>query len=102
MGSMQEYDLVVIGSGPGGQKAAIAAADRLLVSLPPTADGDPVLSRHAPALRTTPARWIGYLSTTGVYGDRAGGWVEEESPLAPVNDRGRWRVAAERRWPVLG
>jgi nucleoside-diphosphate-sugar epimerase len=43
-------------------------------------------------------RWIGYLSTTGVYGDRAGGWVDEEAPLIPTGERGRRRVAAEARW----
>ena len=42
--------------------------------------------------------WIGYLSTTGVYGDRGGGWVDEDTPPAPSSDRGRRRLAAEMVW----
>jgi nucleoside-diphosphate-sugar epimerase len=86
----------------GAVDAAIAAAGHLLVSLAPDADGDPVLARHAAALAAARPRWVGYLSTTGVYGDRQGGWVDETSPLAPVNDRGRWRVAAEAAWLASG
>jgi nucleoside-diphosphate-sugar epimerase len=78
--------------------AAIAAADHLLVSIPPDAAGDPVLARHGAALAAARPHWVGYLSTTGVYGDRGGGWVDEESALAPVHARGRWRVAAEAAW----
>ena len=81
---------------------AIAAADALLVSLPPDADGDPVLARHAAALADTSAAWVGYLSTTGVYGDRQGGWVDEESALDPAGERGRRRVAAEAAWRATG
>ena len=58
---------------------AIAAADALLVSLPPAADGDPVLARHGGALADTRAAWVGYLSTTGVYGDTGGAWVDESA-----------------------
>ncbi len=43
-------------------------------------------------------RWIGYLSTTAVYGDHGGGWVDETTPLTPATKRGEWRVAAERAW----
>jgi nucleoside-diphosphate-sugar epimerase len=82
--------------------AAIAAASHILVSLPPDADGDPVLARHRPALAAARPAWLGYLSTTGVYGDRAGGWVDEASPLAPIGERGRRRVAAEAAWAATG
>jgi nucleoside-diphosphate-sugar epimerase len=82
--------------------AAIAGAGHLLVSLPPDADGDRVLARHGDALAAAPAQWAGYLSTTGVYGDRDGGWVDEESALAPVNERSRWRAAAEAAWLASG
>ncbi len=47
-------------------------------------------------------RWVGYLSTTGVYGDRGGAWVDEADALAPVNERSRWRVAAEAAWAATG
>jgi nucleoside-diphosphate-sugar epimerase len=83
--------------------AAIAEASHILVSLPPDgADGDPALARHRPALAAARPAWLGYLSTTGVYGDRAGAWVDEESPLAPVGERGRRRVAAEAAWAATG
>jgi nucleoside-diphosphate-sugar epimerase len=82
--------------------AAILEADALLVSLPPDAGGDPVLARHGEALARAPAGWVGYLSTTGVYGDRQGGWVDEASALAPVHERGRRRVAAEAAWAATG
>jgi nucleoside-diphosphate-sugar epimerase len=67
----------------------------LLVSAPPGADGDPVLNAYRDGLR---AAWTGYLSTTGVYGDRRGGWVDEDAALTPSTERGRRRVDAERAW----
>ena len=81
---------------------AIAAADALLASLPPAADGDPVIARHADALAAARAGWAGYLSTTGVYGDRRGGWADEEDALEPSGERGRGRVAAEAAWTATG
>lgn len=77
---------------------AIAAADRIVISAPPGENGDPMLAKFGAALRAARPSWVGYLSTTGVYGDRQGGWVDEESPLAPVNARSARRVAAERDW----
>ena len=78
---------------------SIAQATHLLSTVPPDAAGDPVLSRYAAAIAASPRlRWIGYLSTTGVYGDRNGGWVDEASAPAPISDRSRRRVAAEQQW----
>jgi hypothetical protein len=76
----------------------------LLISVPPTENGDPVLSCHANELRQLlPAlEWAGYLSTTGVYGDRHGEWVDETSPLKPSTARGHRRLAAETEWLKLG
>lgn len=82
--------------------AAIARADHLLVSMPPDADGDPILARHRADLLAARPRWIGYLSTTGVYGDRQGGWAAEEDEPRPVNPRSIWRLAAERAWLETG
>jgi nucleoside-diphosphate-sugar epimerase len=82
--------------------ATFADASYILVSVPPDAAGDPVLHGHAAdiaALRDL--RWLGYLSTTGVYGDRGGGWVDETSQLRPTGERGRRRVAAEAGWRAL-
>ncbi|MBV8651953.1 MAG: SDR family oxidoreductase, partial [Alphaproteobacteria bacterium] len=73
-----------------------------LVSVPPDAAGDPVLDRHAADIAALPClAWLGYLSTTGVYGDRGGGWVDEGSALRPSGERGRRRVAAETGWLEL-
>jgi hypothetical protein len=75
--------------------AALAGATHLLLSIPPDADGDPALD-HLPDTRRL--LWAGYLSTTGVYGDRGGAWVDEGSELRPSGERGRRRVAAEAGW----
>jgi len=82
---------------------ALDAATHVLSSVAPDADGDPVLRElgRAIAARASRLRWVGYLSTVGVYGDRAGGWVDEDSALRPATGRGRARVAAERAWQEL-
>jgi nucleoside-diphosphate-sugar epimerase len=77
----------------------IAAATHILITIPPTADGDPVLNRYAHAISAAPRlRWIGYLSSTVVYGDRGGAWVDEDTPPAPSQPRGQRRLDAERGW----
>lgn len=79
--------------------AALAGTTHLLSSAPAEDRGDPVLARHAGDIARLPdLRWVGYLSTTGVYGDRAGGWVNESDELRPTGERGRRRVAAEAAW----
>jgi nucleoside-diphosphate-sugar epimerase len=78
--------------------AAIASATHLLSTVPPDASGDPVLSRYRDAIDAARPQWIGYLSTTGVYGDRDGGWVDEDTAPAPMSDRSRRRLAAEQDW----
>ncbi|WP_041794972.1 SDR family oxidoreductase [Pararhodospirillum photometricum] len=70
----------------------------VLISVPPDAQGDPVLRHHAHALVKQRPEWVGYFSTTGVYGDTGGGWVDEGSPPRPTQERSRWRVAAEEAW----
>lgn len=78
---------------------ALAGATHLLSSVPPDDRGDPVVDHHESDLRACAGlQWVGYLSTTGVYGDRGGGWVDEDSALEPTGERGRRRVAAERDW----
>jgi dTDP-4-dehydrorhamnose reductase len=69
-------------------------------SIPPALTGDPVLQKLGAELqrRATHLRWVAYLSTTGVYGDHAGGWVDENTPLTPNTDRGQRRVDAEAEW----
>ncbi len=80
----------------------VAAATHILATAPPREGADPVLARYAPELRAAPAlAWIGYLSTTGVYGDRGGGWVDEATAPAPTAERSRRRLAAELAWREL-
>ncbi|WP_347266931.1 SDR family oxidoreductase [Paracoccus sp. (in: a-proteobacteria)] len=88
--------------GPEGElRAAIAAAEVILVSIGPHRGADPVLAALAGDIARARPRWLGYLSTTGVYGDRDGGWVDEDTPCAPTTRRGHERVAAERAWQAL-
>jgi nucleoside-diphosphate-sugar epimerase len=83
-------------------RAAFRGVSHILVSVPPDEIGDPVLDRHADDMAALPGlAWVGYLSTTGVYGDRAGGWVDETSELRPTGRRGRRRIAAEAGWLEL-
>ena len=79
-----------------------ATATHLVATAAPDDAGDPVLARHAAAIGAAPGlRWIGYMSTTGVYGDRGGGWVDEASEPAPSSERGRRRVQAEEAWSAV-
>jgi nucleoside-diphosphate-sugar epimerase len=83
--------------------AALAGADRLLVSVPPDAAGDPVLAHFREVLARSPAlTHIVYLSTVGVYGDHAGAWIDETTQCNPANDRSQWRLAAEAQWTAFG
>ena len=82
--------------------AVLAGVTHLLNSVPPDSRGDPVLEGYGLTLARLPGlRWLGYLSTTGVYGDRGGDWVDEGSSLQPTGERGRRRVAAEEGWSRL-
>lgn len=82
-------------------RAELARADAILISAAPDPDGDPALRDFADAIASSPTRWLGYLSTTGVYGDRGGDWVDEDTPLTPSTKRGHERVAAEAAWQAL-
>ena len=81
----------------------MAGVTHLLVSIPPSAEtDDPVLQCHRQQLvGMTSLHWIGYLSTTGVYGDTGGQLVNETAPLMPTSDRSRRRVRAEEGWRAL-
>lgn len=81
---------------------ALAEASHMLMSIAPGDAGDPVLGVHAAEIAAARPRWVGYLSTTGVYGDHQGGLVDEATPLAPSTRRGEARVAAEAAWQALG
>ena len=83
--------------------AALAGATHVLTSIAPDQAGDPVLAHHLADLRGCASlAWVGYLGTTGVYGDRGGAWVDESTGVAPTMPRTRWRAAAERHWLASG
>jgi len=81
---------------------ALARASHLLSSVAPDGEGDPVLRALGPQIAAANLDWVGYLSTTGVYGDHGGDWVDEDTALTPATARGRARVAAEADWQALG
>jgi nucleoside-diphosphate-sugar epimerase len=81
---------------------ALARATHLLCSIAPDANGDPVLAQHSDEIAAASFEWVGYLSTTGVYGDHYGEWVDENTPLTPGTKRGQHRVLAEQAWQALG
>lgn len=75
----------------------------LLISAPPDENGDPVVRLFQEQLQrlSKQLKWVGYLSTTAVYGDQGGDWVDEDSPLEPNTARGHRRLDAERSWLKL-
>jgi nucleoside-diphosphate-sugar epimerase len=81
-----------------GAAGWIAQATHIVSTAAPDEAGDPILARWGAALLACPAGWFGYLSTTGVYGDRQGGWVDEDTEPAPGAARSRRRLAAEQAW----
>ena len=83
----------------------LGKADHILISVPPEQDGsDPVLNFAGAALAALQdqIKWVGYLSTTGVYGDHQGAWIDEETPAGLLSERGQRRVAAEAQWAATG
>lgn len=89
---------------PAAMAKATAEAEAVLVTAPPDAHGCPGLRTLVPVMARTGAfpDWLGYLSTTGVYGDRQGGWVFESSRIAAQSMEGARRAAAERDWLDVG
>ena len=83
----------------------LGKADHILISVPPEQDGsDPVLNFAGAALAALQdqIKWVGYLSTTGVYGDHQGAWIDEETPAGLLSERGQRRVAVEAQWAATG
>lgn len=81
-------------------QAALGRATHMLSSVPPVDGQDPVLARYDEAIRAAPVSWIGYLSSTGVYGDVGGAWVDEASPVG--QGRRNARTTADLGWQDLG
>ncbi|MGL4237347.1 SDR family oxidoreductase [Tabrizicola sp.] len=86
---------------PADLGEALERATHILCSAAPDVAGDPFL-QAVPEIAQSRAEWVGYLSTTGVYGDHQGGWVDETTPLTPNSERGKLRVLAESQWLETG
>ncbi|MBQ4807639.1 SDR family oxidoreductase [Phaeobacter sp. HS012] len=88
-----------------GAPLSLDGVTHILSSVGPTEAGDPVLAELADALaaaaRGDTLEWVGYLSTTAVYGDHDGAWVDEGTAVTPSSQRGRWRAAAEADWQAI-
>ena len=80
---------------------AAQLATHILASIPPGPEGDPALSALSPVWTPRTGTWIGYLSTTGVYGDRAGGWAFEDDAPTPLSIEAKRRAEAEAAWRAL-
>ncbi|GGZ25503.1 NAD(P)-dependent oxidoreductase [Asticcacaulis endophyticus] len=90
---------------PAALKIAADQATVILLTAAPNDEGCPAFTALSPILVSAAAprrRWIGYLSTTGVYGDRSGGWVFEDTALNPISREGQRRADAEQQWLGLG
>ena len=89
--------------GLSPEPGALREVTHLLSTIPPDQNGiDPVLSTLLPTLRRLPLQWVGYLSTTGVYGDRNGEWVSEDDKPHPTLERSRRRLDCEHSWQASG
>ncbi len=86
-----------------GEQITWPGVTHVLNSIGPNAMGDPVLAALSREISTIAPdlEWLGYLSTTAVYGDRGGDWVDEATSVAPTSERGNWRALAERQWQEI-
>ncbi len=89
--------------GDSGIEEAFSKATAVLISAGPNEEGDPVFRRYNKLFKKYAAKldWVGYLSTTGVYGDFNGQWVDEKTPLNPQTKRGQLRLTAEQGWQSI-
>ncbi|SDD31756.1 SDR family oxidoreductase [Kordiimonas lacus] len=96
---IEALDITPVAFDANALADVLQAATHWLVSTAPDVDGDPVLNLlKSRADNQMPPKWIGYLSSTNVYGDHGGAWVDEDTPPTPSLDRGKRRVEAENSW----
>jgi nucleoside-diphosphate-sugar epimerase len=86
-----------------GHDITLTGVTHILSAIGQNAQGDPVLAQlGAEIVAAAPdLQWVGYLSTTAVYGDRNGAWVDEAAAVAPTSERGTWRAMAEAQWQQI-
>lgn len=83
---------------PADLQDVLSKASHILITAAPDAKGDIFLQNHGAQIAKSNAVWVGYLSTTAVYGDHKGAWVTEDTPTAPQSPRASARVLAENQW----
>ena len=83
---------------PADLQEVLSKASHILITAAPDANGDIFLQNHGAQIAKSNAVWVGYLSTTAVYGDHKGAWVTEDTPTAPQSPRASARVLAENQW----
>ncbi len=101
LGYNREFDCELIPFSEKSIEQAVATASHILISTPPTHDlGDPVLVNFGHLLKTQikHIEWLGYLSSTSVYGDHQGQWVDESSEPIALGKQGQLRLSAENEW----
>ena len=101
LGYNRAFDCELIHFSEKSIEVALKTASHVLISTPPNHDhGDPVLMKFGHLLKKyiKNIQWIGYLSSTGVYGDHQGYWVDESSPSIALGNQGKLRLAAENEW----
>lgn len=85
-----------------GQEVPLDGVTHILNSIAPDAEGDPVLAALGDRIAAAEGlEWVGYLSTTAVYGHHDGAWVDEDTPVTPSSQRGDWRALAEAQWQAI-
>ncbi len=102
VGTRREASAVALGfADRSSVEWAIVSATHILSSVPPSANGgDPVLEQYGDAIKASSARWVGYLSSTGVYGDTGGAWVDESAKVG--TGRRTARAQADIAWQSIG
>lgn len=94
----------VLWTSAGLPREAFDGVEAILVSTPPTGRACPSFAAAADLIaeRARAIKWLGYLSSNGVYGDHGGAWVDEDARLLPTTERARGRIAAEADWAGFG
>jgi len=102
MNTLRDFGVEPVLWPNGDFTKAFDACSHILISAAPDEQGDPVLREFSDDIANLKTlQWLGYLSTIGVYGDRMGGWVDENSALTPATKRGKLRVEAENAWQQI-
>jgi nucleoside-diphosphate-sugar epimerase len=96
---IKDENVTIINFLDSSLSSIIETSNILLSTAPPNTEMiDPVLEKYADVISETQFDWIGYLSSTSVYGNHDGAWVDEETECRPSNDKSKIRLLAEKQW----